>query len=35
MRLAGVQPSVLRTLELVGVHHIIPCYSSLQEALAA
>ncbi|MFC9282843.1 STAS domain-containing protein [Streptomyces collinus] len=33
LRLAGVQPSVLRTLELVGVHHIIPCHPSLQEAL--
>ncbi|MEU1466161.1 STAS domain-containing protein [Streptomyces sp. NPDC005727] len=35
LRLAGVQHSIMRTLELVGVHHIISCYPSLQEALAA
>ncbi|MFE9500656.1 STAS domain-containing protein [Streptomyces collinus] len=35
LRLAGVQPYVMRTLELVGVHHIIPCHPGLQEALAA
>ncbi|MGW1987891.1 STAS domain-containing protein [Streptomyces collinus] len=35
LRLAGVQPSVLRTLELVGIHHILACHPSLDEALAA
>ncbi|MFF3166815.1 STAS domain-containing protein [Streptomyces sp. NPDC003273] len=35
LRLAGVQPSVMRVLEIVGVHHIIPCYPSLREALSA
>ncbi|MER6472343.1 STAS domain-containing protein [Streptomyces collinus] len=35
LRLAGVQSSVMRTLELVGVDHVIPCYPSLTDALAA
>ncbi len=35
LRLAGVQESVLRTLQIVGVDMVIPCYPSLPEALAA
>ncbi|MGW1863751.1 STAS domain-containing protein [Streptomyces collinus] len=34
LRLAGLQPSVMRVLELVGVHHVLPCHPSLEEALA-
>ncbi|WP_317440693.1 STAS domain-containing protein [Streptomyces collinus] len=33
LRLAGVQNSVMRTLQLVGVDSIIPCYPSLTDAL--
>ncbi|MEU6769805.1 STAS domain-containing protein [Streptomyces sp. NPDC046759] len=35
LRLAGAQDSVMRTLEIVGVNTVIPCYPSLREALAA
>ena len=35
LRLAGVQGAVLRTLQIVGVDTVIPCYPSLPEALAA
>ena len=35
LRLAGVKESVLRTLQIVGVDTVIPCYPSLTEALAA
>ncbi|MFE5220453.1 MULTISPECIES: STAS domain-containing protein [unclassified Streptomyces] len=33
LRLAGMQASVMRTLEIVGVDSVIPCYTSLREAL--
>ncbi|MER6455980.1 STAS domain-containing protein [Streptomyces sp900105245] len=33
LRLAGTQASVMRTLEIVGVDSVIPCYPSLREAL--
>ncbi|MEU7428272.1 STAS domain-containing protein [Streptomyces sp. NPDC040750] len=35
LRLADVQPSVMRTLNIVGLPHIVPCYPSVQEALTA
>ncbi|MEU5599275.1 STAS domain-containing protein [Streptomyces sp. NPDC020298] len=35
LRLAGARDSVMRTLEIVGVNSVIPCYASLREALAA
>ncbi|GAA2733194.1 STAS domain-containing protein [Streptomyces nogalater] len=35
LRLAGPRDSVMRTLEIVGVDTLIPCYPSLREALAA
>ncbi|WP_432021128.1 STAS domain-containing protein [Streptomyces sp. 1222.5] len=35
LRLADVQTSVMRIIDIVGVHHIIPCHSSLEDALAA
>ncbi|MBL1110453.1 STAS domain-containing protein [Streptomyces sp. 5-8] len=35
LRLAGAQDSVRRTLEIVGVDTVIPCFPSLPEALAA
>ncbi|MFF8867563.1 STAS domain-containing protein [Streptomyces sp. NPDC015139] len=35
LRLAGAQNSVMRTLELVGVDSVIPCYPSLTDALTA
>ncbi|MFF5030259.1 STAS domain-containing protein [Streptomyces collinus] len=35
LRLADVQPNVMRTLDIVGIPHIIPCHPSLQEALTA
>ncbi|MFE5405604.1 STAS domain-containing protein [Streptomyces sp. NPDC056580] len=34
LRLAGAQDSVMRTLEIVGLDTVIPCYSTLHEALA-
>ncbi|MER5525884.1 STAS domain-containing protein [Streptomyces sp. NPDC002677] len=33
LRLAGVPDSVLRTLQIVGVDAVIPCCTSLREAL--
>ncbi|MER6434248.1 STAS domain-containing protein [Streptomyces sp900105245] len=33
LRLAGARNAVIRTLELVGVDTVIPCYPTLQEAL--
>ncbi|WP_435260567.1 STAS domain-containing protein [Streptomyces sp. 1222.5] len=35
LRLAGAQNSVMRTVELVGVDMVIPCYPTLTDALAA
>jgi stage II sporulation protein AA (anti-sigma F factor antagonist) len=35
LRLAGARDSVMRTLGIVGVDTLIPCYPSLREALAA
>ncbi|MER6474558.1 STAS domain-containing protein [Streptomyces collinus] len=29
LRLAAVQPPVMHTLDIVGLPHIIPCYSSV------
>ncbi|WP_225828554.1 STAS domain-containing protein [Streptomyces naphthomycinicus] len=35
LRLARVPDSVMRTLEIVGIDAVIPCYPGLREALAA
>ncbi|MFD8371522.1 STAS domain-containing protein [Streptomyces sp. NPDC059688] len=35
LRLAGVPTSVLRTLQIVGIDAVIPCYIDLHEALEA
>ncbi|MFF2205810.1 STAS domain-containing protein [Streptomyces sp. NPDC058145] len=35
LRLAGITDSVLRTLQIVGVDTVIPCHTSLHEALGA
>ncbi|MFG3018857.1 STAS domain-containing protein [Streptomyces sp. NPDC048254] len=35
LHLAGVPDSVLRTLQIVGVDAVIPCRTSLREALTA
>ncbi|MET7458151.1 STAS domain-containing protein [Streptomyces sp. NPDC005574] len=34
LRLAGTQGTVLRTLELVGLDTVIPCYPTVRDALA-
>ncbi|MER6434377.1 STAS domain-containing protein [Streptomyces sp900105245] len=34
LRLADLQASVMRILDIVGVDHILPCYPNLPEALA-
>ncbi|MFG3013550.1 STAS domain-containing protein [Streptomyces cinerochromogenes] len=34
LRLAGAQDSVMRTLQIVGVDAVLPCYPSLREAIA-
>jgi stage II sporulation protein AA (anti-sigma F factor antagonist) len=34
LRLAGLQESVQRVLELVGIDALIPCHSTVEEALA-
>ncbi|MEU1707868.1 STAS domain-containing protein [Streptomyces sp. NPDC005706] len=35
LRLAGIPDSVLRTLQIVGVDTVIPCHTTLHEALTA
>ncbi|MEU0335174.1 STAS domain-containing protein [Streptomyces sp. NPDC006193] len=35
LRLAGVRRPVLRTLEIVGLSSLLPCYPSVRDALSA